>query len=213
MIMGLVCEWNSCNQSYSDAGKLYHHLSESHCSEQDENATDWPCHWKGCNVSVDRKYRLTSHLLTHTPYRPYCCSFCKKTFKRSHDMKKHIRLSHPSNIDDTMSTGSDSLSMDESLESQFSQRHNMMNAMQMQQMQQMQQQMQQQGPQQPSGIPLNHVALQRNQFAQGSRSVPVVRNSQEQSPESTRNVRLGSISDPKYESLVQKFMAYTPPAR
>ena len=226
--MVLICEWNSCNLSYADAGKLYHHLAETHCAEQDENATEWPCHWKGCNVSVDRKYRLTSHLLTHTPYRPYSCKFCQKTFKRSHDMKKHIRLSHPSNADDANSIGSDSISMDESLDTQITQRQMMSAMQQMQHMRQLAQGQQVQGgtgsnpmqqPHMPSSNPIpTHVAMQRGHFAPQRPIQQMTRPQyQEPSPEPSRHVRLGSFSavshDAKYDSMVQKFLAYTPPAR
>eukprot|EP00835_Amoeboradix_gromovi_P003458 NODE_229_length_13800_cov_0.838114.p7 type:complete len:219 gc:universal NODE_229_length_13800_cov_0.838114:6380-7036(+) len=217
--MVVVCEWKSCKQIFSDAGKLYHHLSQAHCDEQEESSMAWPCQWKDCTVIVDRKYRLSSHLLIHTNYRPFTCKHCSKTFKRSHDMKKHIRLSHPTFHDD-ISAGSDSGSM-ESNDHHFSQRQ-VLNALQnMQQLQTVDK----------SGI--NDLNTQLSgQLRQGSpryirssslgvtSTLPIA---QEQSPNSTlgeNRTHAKSIFNKTeirydgstYESMVQKFMEYTPPA-
>eukprot|EP00834_Sanchytrium_tribonematis_P006861 NODE_550_length_6175_cov_0.398453.p2 type:complete len:264 gc:universal NODE_550_length_6175_cov_0.398453:5233-4442(-) len=219
----LICEWgNSCGKECKDPGELYKHCQE-HCNEQDEASLEWPCQWKGCGVTVDRKYRLISHLLTHTPYRPYSCKYCQRSFKRSHDMKKHIRLSHPQHSmmddlsnSDTMSI--DSESMDYLMATQrmtapaVVQNYGLPNRMHqmkpMQSMQSMQQAMQMQAMQ-------NMRSMQTLKVQQAPKRIHQ-NVYQERSPDISqahlqREQQRNPQHDQKLESLVQRFMAYTPP--
>ena len=209
--MKLTCEWNNCGQEFNEPGKLYAHLSEEHCNEQDESDTEWHCRWLGCTVCVDRKYRLISHLLTHTPYRPYSCKYCPKTFKRSHDMKKHIRLSHPSHYDERQHGSSDTHSMEESIDMMRDGNSNLFvkNQLMFQQQQQRQQQIQQQQQQQMQ----MHMELQHKQYQQRLVMMNQARPIQhvvvqEQSPRSLKDEQRNG----PYDGLVARFMKFTPSA-
>lgn len=54
----------------------------------------FPCTVDGCGKSFNRQFNLKSHLKTHNDERSFSCQFCESTFRRSHDLKRHIRSLH-----------------------------------------------------------------------------------------------------------------------
>ena len=52
------------------------------------------CDWSDCNNKYKKKYNLQMHILTHIPYKSYCCSLCNTKFKRNYDVRRHILKTH-----------------------------------------------------------------------------------------------------------------------
>ena len=87
----LVCLWKDCGIVCDNAEVLYNHLCNSHVGRISKNNLCLTCHWDNCNASYGKRDHITSHIRIHTPLKPYSCSVCGKSFKRTQDLKKHGR--------------------------------------------------------------------------------------------------------------------------
>lgn len=87
----LVCLWKDCGILCDNAEVLYNHLCNNHVGRISKNNLCLTCHWDNCNASYGKRDHITSHIRIHTPLKPYSCSVCGKSFKRTQDLKKHGR--------------------------------------------------------------------------------------------------------------------------
>lgn len=87
----LVCLWKDCGIVCDNAEVLYNHLCNNHVGRISKNNLCLTCHWDNCNASYGKRDHITSHIRIHTPLKPYSCSICGKSFKRTQDLKKHGR--------------------------------------------------------------------------------------------------------------------------
>ena len=87
----LVCLWKDCGIVCDNAEVLYNHLCNTHVGRISKNNLCLTCHWDNCNASYGKRDHITSHIRIHTPLKPYSCSVCGKSFKRTQDLKKHGR--------------------------------------------------------------------------------------------------------------------------
>ncbi|KAI8058291.1 hypothetical protein BDF22DRAFT_607973, partial [Syncephalis plumigaleata] len=85
------CQWDNCQQVYPNPTALYRHLCDEHIGRFRQGNRCLECRWAQCGVRTLKRDHITSHLKVHVPFRPFECELCGGTFKRSHDLKKHIR--------------------------------------------------------------------------------------------------------------------------
>ncbi|KAI8810285.1 hypothetical protein BJ742DRAFT_198929 [Cladochytrium replicatum] len=52
------------------------------------------CPVPGCTRTFARYHNIKSHLICHTDYRPYKCEVCEMSFRRSHDLRRHVQATH-----------------------------------------------------------------------------------------------------------------------
>lgn len=53
-----------------------------------------PCPHPGCTRMFTRLYNVRSHLICHSGDRPHPCVDCPASFRRKHDLQRHVRTSH-----------------------------------------------------------------------------------------------------------------------
>ncbi|ANB12969.1 alkaline-responsive transcriptional regulator RIM101 [Sugiyamaella lignohabitans] len=94
----LRCKWLTCQESFPTPEDLYNHLCEAHVGRRCTNNLSLACRWDSCRVITVKRDHITSHIRVHVPLKPYKCEFCKKTFKRPQDLKKHVKT----HADDTL---------------------------------------------------------------------------------------------------------------
>ncbi|KAH7112421.1 hypothetical protein EDB81DRAFT_862745 [Dactylonectria macrodidyma] len=87
----LTCRWNACNQTSTTAELLYVHICESHVGRKSNNSLNLTCQWNSCRSTMVKRDHMISHIRVHVPLRPHRCEFCDKSFKRSQDLKKHVK--------------------------------------------------------------------------------------------------------------------------
>eukprot|EP00834_Sanchytrium_tribonematis_P003897 NODE_168_length_14557_cov_0.729008.p11 type:complete len:131 gc:universal NODE_168_length_14557_cov_0.729008:9180-9572(+) len=95
------CEWeysaiHKCDAVFTTARELYQHVSISHIGYKKYKTLATQCNWASCEFKATKRDHLTSHIKKHIDLREHECKICLKTFKRSHDLKKHVRLIHSS---------------------------------------------------------------------------------------------------------------------
>ncbi|ORX53546.1 hypothetical protein DM01DRAFT_1046283 [Hesseltinella vesiculosa] len=113
-----TCRWKYCSNQYVTPELLYSHLTADHVGRKSTGNLCLSCQWENCDVTVEKRDHITSHLRVHVPLKPHHCRYCEKSFKRPQDMKKHEKthteeerqVEHPltppqkSMLDDTQST-------------------------------------------------------------------------------------------------------------
>ncbi|ORY43036.1 hypothetical protein BCR33DRAFT_651616, partial [Rhizoclosmatium globosum] len=52
------------------------------------------CPLEGCTQTFHKQMNLTSHLKTHKSSKIYRCTDCDTTFRRSHDLRRHVSSLH-----------------------------------------------------------------------------------------------------------------------
>ena len=89
----IMCQWgSSCNLLFPDAETLYKHLCQDHVGRKSHKNLQLQCQWGNCKVATTKRDHITSHLRVHVPSKPFSCSNCHKKFKRSQDLKKHLKV-------------------------------------------------------------------------------------------------------------------------
>ncbi|XBW38297.1 hypothetical protein QEN19_003886 [Hanseniaspora menglaensis] len=89
----VTCLWKNCNIVLPDAKLLLHHIREDHIGRRHAAEHKYRCEWGDCQHAVAYKRdHLVSHVMVHIPLRNFACSSCEKKFKRSHDLKKHLKI-------------------------------------------------------------------------------------------------------------------------
>ena len=103
---GHICQWvmdsgNNvlCSQTFDTAKELQEHLRHDHCStcsatRQTQKASA-VCRWNGCSRNrepLTDVHKLIRHALTHSNYRDYVCSFCKKACTTKGQLVIHERV-------------------------------------------------------------------------------------------------------------------------
>lgn len=53
-----------------------------------------PCPFEGCDKTFEKLYNLKSHIVCHLDTKPHTCHHCSSSFRRSHDLRRHIRSTH-----------------------------------------------------------------------------------------------------------------------
>ena len=81
------CFWQSCYRQYGSARDLYNHVHAHH-------TRDLICRWDNCAYVCSRRAQLLSHIIVHISYFPFECLRCTKSFKRKHDLGKHVIAIH-----------------------------------------------------------------------------------------------------------------------
>ncbi|KAI8388048.1 uncharacterized protein BYT42DRAFT_558755 [Radiomyces spectabilis] len=87
-----TCRWKGCTKSYLDPEQLYSHLTNDHIGRKSTGNLCLTCYWDNCDVTVQKRDHITSHLRVHVPLKPHHCNFCSKSFKRPQDLKKHEKI-------------------------------------------------------------------------------------------------------------------------
>ena len=76
-----VCEYKSCNQSFSSKSNLMAHL------RRHRNGKKYQC--KYCSKKFFDKCNCVTHERTHTGEKPFICHYCNKKFKTSSNRNVH----------------------------------------------------------------------------------------------------------------------------
>lgn len=106
----LPCQWAGCNETVFTAEALYvsfwtdqwppkfltviitqEHICEGHVDRKATRNLSLACRWGSCNVTAAKRYHITSHVRAHVPFKPHKCHFCGDSYKRPHDLKKHVK--------------------------------------------------------------------------------------------------------------------------
>ncbi|KAJ5414854.1 hypothetical protein N7509_000188 [Penicillium cosmopolitanum] len=73
------------------AEALYEHICEGHVDRKAASNLSLACQWSSCNFTAAKRYHITSHVRAHVPFKPHKCHFCNDSYKRPHDLKKHVK--------------------------------------------------------------------------------------------------------------------------
>lgn len=76
-----------CPKSFKDKHKLKQHL------DMHNNIKSYKCPEPGCDHTTTWKHNLSRHMKIHTGERPHTCPVCKKAFRQSTHLKKHLATS------------------------------------------------------------------------------------------------------------------------
>ncbi|KAJ3218424.1 hypothetical protein HK099_005077 [Clydaea vesicula] len=60
----------------------------------DDNLEILSCPHENCEKTFTKQFNLKSHLRSHTTEKCFTCDLCAASFRRSHDLKRHIRSLH-----------------------------------------------------------------------------------------------------------------------
>lgn len=89
----VVCKWEDCMIVFLNSELLYRHVCDSHAIKHKTKDQEYTCKWGACkSLSTKKREHLISHLMVHIPMKKFKCVTCSKKFKRSHDLKKHIKI-------------------------------------------------------------------------------------------------------------------------
>lgn len=93
------CLWLNCNRVFDHAKVLYQHICEDHVGKKRPVDYEYHCMWSSCRHPMTLKRdHLISHIMVHVPLKNFSCDTCEKKFKRSHDLKKHVKTHLKSKI-------------------------------------------------------------------------------------------------------------------
>lgn len=87
----LECKWQNCTATFVSPELLYTHLCDDHVGRKSTNNLSLACRWAKCRAITVKRDHITSHVRVHVPLKPFKCEFCKKSFKRPQDLKKHVK--------------------------------------------------------------------------------------------------------------------------
>lgn len=108
----VVCKWENCLTVFMNCELLHKHVGEAHALKQKIDDFEYSCKWGACNKATFKKREhLLSHLMVHIPLKRFKCITCQKKFKRSHDLKKHLKI-HLRDNDDSSNNLSSASSLD-----------------------------------------------------------------------------------------------------
>ncbi|CZR67764.1 uncharacterized protein PAC_17663 [Phialocephala subalpina] len=87
----LICKWGSCLEGCTSAKALYEHICEQHIGPKSTNNLKLTCGWGSCRMNTVKRDHIISHIRVHVPFQPHHCDFCGEDFKRSQELKKHVK--------------------------------------------------------------------------------------------------------------------------
>ncbi|PVU96185.1 hypothetical protein BB561_001356 [Smittium simulii] len=91
--MELKCKWENCTHaSFADVNTLYSHITNEHIGRKTKGNLCLTCKWENCGATTTKRDHITSHIRIHIPLRPFICKKCSRPFKRSQDLKKHMKI-------------------------------------------------------------------------------------------------------------------------
>ncbi|KAL6935368.1 uncharacterized protein HGUI_00194 [Hanseniaspora guilliermondii] len=109
----VVCKWENCMTVFMNCELLHKHVGDVHALKQNPDDIDFSCKWGACNkAKFKKREHLLSHLMVHIPLKRFKCVTCQKKFKRSHDLKKHLKIHLRDNNDDLNNNLSSTGSLD-----------------------------------------------------------------------------------------------------
>ncbi|KAL3124718.1 hypothetical protein niasHT_001555 [Heterodera trifolii] len=89
----LLCEWNSCLQSFTDINDFMGHveLHVQSLSVVDRSGDGfYECLWNDCQASFENKAHLLRHVHHHSGDKMCACPFCGAFFAHSAGLIKHV---------------------------------------------------------------------------------------------------------------------------
>ncbi|KAJ3242677.1 Metallothionein expression activator [Chytriomyces hyalinus] len=66
----------------------------SDASGSDDDEPVFRCSVRSCKKTFKKASLLKAHHKTHVSNKPYDCEYCKNSFARNHDLKRHVRSVH-----------------------------------------------------------------------------------------------------------------------
>ncbi|KAJ3264159.1 hypothetical protein HDU77_009138 [Chytriomyces hyalinus] len=66
----------------------------SDASGSDDDEQVFRCSVRSCKKAFKKASLLKAHHKTHVSNKPYDCEYCKNSFARNHDLKRHVRSVH-----------------------------------------------------------------------------------------------------------------------
>ncbi|KAI8841204.1 hypothetical protein BJ741DRAFT_20670 [Chytriomyces cf. hyalinus JEL632] len=66
----------------------------SDASGSDDDEQVFRCSVRSCKKGFKKASLLKAHHKTHVSNKPYDCEYCKNSFARNHDLKRHVRSVH-----------------------------------------------------------------------------------------------------------------------
>lgn len=84
-----MCCWGTCTKSFTNSEAFLDHL-EWHIV-----SPPWKCLWRGCEKQApcDHRSNLLQHVLMHTSFRPFKCSFSECSYSSPFEwcLRRHLK--------------------------------------------------------------------------------------------------------------------------
>lgn len=80
-----------CGESHPSAEALDEHMKVAHLPRGRHSNGQHFCEWAGCNKTFNARPKLARHMLMHSGYTPFQCSYCDTRMKTKDAMVKHER--------------------------------------------------------------------------------------------------------------------------
>ncbi|EJS43170.1 zap1p [Saccharomyces arboricola H-6] len=84
----VICQWDGCNKSFTNAQELNDHLEAVHLTR---GKSEYQCLWHDCHRMFPQRQKLIRHLKVHSKYKPYKCKTCKRCFSSEETLVQHTR--------------------------------------------------------------------------------------------------------------------------